>query len=89
MKFFLYFRLKCIELYLKIYERDYSHTARSGMELGDQDMSDHMVTILRGLEFDTRQDIMAHLAGNCFCSLSITRAATVVYSRYRVVWREG
>jgi hypothetical protein len=58
------------------------------MELGNQDMPDHMVTILRGLEFDTGQDIMAHLAGNCFCSLSITRAATVVYSRYRVVWRE-
>lgn len=75
-------------MYLKICERDYSHTARSGMELGHQDVPDHMVKILRSLEFDTGQDIMAHLAGNCFCSLSITRAATVVYSRYRVVWRE-
>jgi len=56
------------------------------MELGNQDMPGHVVTVLRGLEFDTGQDIMAHLAGKCFCSLSITRAATVVYSRYRVVW---
>jgi len=59
------------------------------MELGSQDLSDHIVTVLQGLEFNTGQDIMAHLAGNCYCSLSITRAATVVYSRYRVVWREG
>lgn len=59
------------------------------MELGNQDMPDHMVTILRVIEFDTGRDIMARLVGNCFCSLSITRASTVVYGRYRVVWIES
>jgi hypothetical protein len=52
-------------------------------------MPDHMVTVLWVIEFDTGRNIVARLVGNCFCSLSITRASTVVYGRYRVVWIES